>query len=153
MKLAPELSIGTCHNSAPTSTMEFVSVLASVEILPLHAQVALLDASWQDYPEWQDGNEDVAVGSGGFAVATRPDVDDLATGTVRVDVQIDGQPDGMRLVHNGAMTVGAKGILVGNFEAGVMPIELPPGPWAVEIWVDAERPHLVSHVVFVVAPK
>jgi len=125
-------------------------VLASVEIVPLHAQVALLDASWQDYPEWQSGNEDVAVGPGGFAVATRPDVDALGAHTIRVDVHRDTRPDGMRLVHRGALTVGAKGILVGNL-AGEVPIELSPGRWAVEIWVDAERPNSVGHVVFVVA--
>jgi hypothetical protein len=30
-----------------------VAVLASIEVLPVDTQVALLDRTWQDYPEWE----------------------------------------------------------------------------------------------------
>jgi hypothetical protein len=49
----------------------FLLVVASVDVLPIHAQVALLDASWLDRPEWYHCDED-AVWQRGFAVATRP---------------------------------------------------------------------------------
>jgi hypothetical protein len=37
-----------------------VAVVMSLDVLPLHAQVVLLDGTWQDYPDWGDGSGQVA---------------------------------------------------------------------------------------------
>ncbi len=45
--------------------------------------------------------------------------------------------------------VGRAGIVVGNAESRLAPLDLPRGSWPVEIWVDAAVPGEVSRVVFV----
>lgn len=44
----------------PSAQSACVVKLASKTVLPLHAQVALVDATWQDYPQWETGDERVA---------------------------------------------------------------------------------------------
>jgi hypothetical protein len=64
-----------------------VSVLIVLEVTPFQAQVALLDATWQDYPRWESDDEAVAYEAPsltnpdsppypGFAVATQSDIVD-----------------------------------------------------------------------------
>lgn len=83
-----------------------MAVVISLAVLPLHAQVALLDATWQDYPGWDAGNETVAFRAPsllnpdgpaypGFAVATRPDTADGRLQEVQVEVWTGQHPDGM----------------------------------------------------------
>jgi hypothetical protein len=58
-----------------------VTVLNKLDVHPHHAQVALVDATWQDYPQWETGDEHVVFRAAsltdpdnppypGFAVAT-----------------------------------------------------------------------------------
>src|SRR5580693_1811031 len=62
-----------------------VTVLHKLDVHPHHAQVALVDATWQDYPQWETGDEHVVFRAAsltdpdnppypGFAVATQPDI-------------------------------------------------------------------------------
>jgi hypothetical protein len=123
-----------------------MATLASILVVPYHAQVALLDGGWQSYPKWEDGTEDVAIGDHGIAVATRAD-DGISP--VRIDVLVGPSPGHMRLIHGGTLTVGAKGIVVGNWEDKEVPVALPAGVWRVDVCVDVECPDLIGHVVFV----
>jgi hypothetical protein len=71
-----------------------VSVLIVLEVTPFQAQVALLDATWQDYPRWESDDEAVAYEAPsltnpdsppypGFAVATQSDIVDGSPGDSR----------------------------------------------------------------------
>jgi hypothetical protein len=95
-------------------------VVISLDVLPLHAQVALLDATWQDYPDWADGDEQVAVRAPslanpdlppypGFAVATRPDTASGRWQMVRVEVWAGERPDGLRMIRDSVLHVGRAG--------------------------------------------
>ena len=83
-----------------TGQSGLVSVLASVEVVPIHAQVCLLEATWQDYPQWESGDEAVAFKSPslvdpdrppypGFAVATRSDLSDGHASQVLVELHAE----------------------------------------------------------------
>jgi hypothetical protein len=136
-----------------------MAVVISLAVLPLHAQVALLDATWQDYPGWDAGNETVAFRAPsllnpdgpaypGFAVATRPDTADGRLQEVQVEVWTGQHPDGMHQIHTGVLSVGRAGAVVGNGESRLVPANLPEGNWQLEIWVDAHDPEDISKVVF-----
>lgn len=131
-----------------------------IDVSPLYAQVAILDATWQDYPEWDDGQEWVAFRAEslidpdnppypGVAVATRGDIGTDGPCQVRVEVWSGGTPDGLRRIHKTVLSIGIHGVLVGNDQSNDMTeLVLPEGNYPLEIWVDAETPDLVSRVVF-----
>jgi hypothetical protein len=131
-----------------------------VDVTPLYAQVAILDATWQDYPEWDDGQEWVAFRAEslidpdnppypGIAVATRSDIGADGPCQVRVEVWSGGTPDGLRLIHETVLTIGIHGVLVGNDQSQDMTeLALPEGDYPLQIWVDADTPGLVSRVIF-----
>jgi hypothetical protein len=132
--------------------------VVAVEVDPLDAQVALLDATWQDYPQWETSNRWVAYKAAsllrpdqppypGFAVATRPDTGPTGPQTVVVEVWIGSPPAGLRMVHASVLVVGRAGIVVGT-DATPTRLELAPGSYPVQIWVDAARPEDVARVVF-----
>jgi hypothetical protein len=125
-----------------------VAALASIRVVPFHAQVALLDAGWQSYPQWEDGTEPIAISADGLAVGTRSDVDADGVGEVVVDVIVGAAPDGMRLVHRGSLAVGSEGIVVGSGTAELVPVAVPSGDWSVDVCVDGDRTDSVGHVVF-----
>jgi hypothetical protein len=133
-------------------------MLASLDVGPLHAQVALLDATWQDYPEWDIGDEEVAYRASslmhpesppypGFAVATRPDFDNGKPQKVRVELWIEDHPATLRLIHVNRLYVGRAGVEIGS-DADSIVVDVPPGDWQIEIWVDGAQPSSVARVVF-----
>jgi len=136
-----------------------MAVVVSLDMLPLPAQVALLDATWQDYPDWEDGNEQVAFRARspinphlppypGFAVTTRPDTASGRLRMVRMQVWTGQRPDDLRKIHDSVLHVGRAGVVVGNEEYRLISLDLPRGDWPLEIWVDAAAPGEVSRVVF-----
>jgi hypothetical protein len=135
--------------------------LLALDVTPLHAQVALVDATWQDYPQWESGDEWVAFRAEslshpdstpypGFAVATRSDLGESGPQAVTVEVWIGTRPLGLRKVHQSILSVGGHGVLVGNAETGFTKLDLPRGEHHTEIRVNAGQPADVSRVVFVV---
>lgn len=142
-----------------TDHSEYMPVVISLDVLPLHAQVALLDATWQGYLDWEEWDEQVAFRARsltdpdlppypGFAVATRPDAVRGHLQMVRVEVWTGERPDGLRKIHDGVLHVGRAGVVVGNSEYRLAPLNLPRGSWPLEIWVDAVLPGEVSRVAF-----
>ncbi len=136
-----------------------VPVLALLEVGPLHAQVALLDATWQDYPEWDSSDEEVAYKASslthpesppypGFAVATRPDLDNGSPQTVQVELWIEDRPTALRSIHVNRLYVGRAGVEIGSDAHSVL-VDVPAGEWQIEIFVDGTNPSSVGHVVFV----
>ena len=135
--------------------------LLALDVAPLHAQVALVDATWQDYPQWEDGDEWVAFRADslsnadsapypGFAVATRSDLGASGPQSVTVEVWAGDCPIGLRKIHESILYVGGHGVWVGNQETGFADLELSHGRHPIAIWVNAGRPEDVSRVVFVV---
>jgi hypothetical protein len=137
-----------------------VTVLLKLDVRPHYAQVALVDATWQDYPQWETGDEQVVFGAEsltdpdnppypGFAVATQPDIGPDGPCTVRVEVWSDGEPAGLRCVHQSVLRVGSHGVLVGNDQSGSMTeLALARGEYRLRVFVDAETTRDVSTVVF-----
>jgi hypothetical protein len=137
-----------------------VTVLLQIDVRPHHAQVALVDATWQDYPQWETGQEQVVFRAEsltdpdnppypGFAVATRPDAGPDGARTVRVEVWSDGEPAGLRCIHQSVLHVGGRGVLVGNDQSGSMTeLALARGEYRLRVLVDAETSRDVSRVVF-----
>ena len=137
-----------------------VTVLLKLDVRPHYAQVALVDATWQDYPQWETGEEQVVFRAEsltdpdnppypGFAVATQPDIGPDGPRTVRVEVWSDGEPAGLRCVHQSVLHVGSHGVLVGNDQSGSMTeLALARGEYRLRVLVDAETTRDVSRVVF-----
>ena len=46
---------GTVPQEIQPSYCSGVTVLLRLDVSPDHAQVALVDATWQDYPQWETG--------------------------------------------------------------------------------------------------
>jgi hypothetical protein len=140
-----------------------VTVLLQLDVSPHCAQVALVDATWRDHPQWETGQEQVVFGaesltdpgnssSPGFAVATRPDWGPDGACTVRVEVWSDDEPAGLRCIHQGVMHVGSQGVVVGNDQSGSMTeLALAAGEHRLRIFADAEASRDVSRVVFVLS--
>jgi hypothetical protein len=138
-----------------------VTVLAQLDVSPCDAQVALIDATWQDYPQWDTGEEQVVFRAPsliapdkppypGFAVATQADIGPDGPRKVRVEVWSDDEPDELLRIHQSVLYVGSAGILVGSDQSGGMTnLMLGRGEYALRILVDAETPREVSRVVFV----
>jgi hypothetical protein len=137
-----------------------VTVLLQLDVRPHYAQVALVDATWQGYPQWETGDEQVVFRAEsltdsdnppypGFAVATRPDTGRDGPRTVRVEVWSDGEPAGLRCVCQSVLHVGGHGVLVGNEQSGSMTeLALARGQYRLRVLVDAEATCDVSRVVF-----
>src|SRR5690348_3853990 len=106
------------------------------EIVPLHAQVSLVDSTWQDYPDWGDGSQAYAAGAGGIAVAT---VDEQA-GPVRVEAWLGdafAPAAGLQRIFNGFQLTGNHGLRLGNEEASdIHLLDVPSGVYWLEVWVD-----------------
>ena len=141
-----------------------VTVLLQLDVRPHNAQVALVDATWQDYPQWETGDEEVVFRAEsltdpdnppypGFAVATRPDIGPDGPCTVRVEVWSGGEPARLRCVHQSVLYVGGHGVLVGNELGGISMAEvgLARGEYPLRVFVDAEATRDVSRVVFALA--
>src|SRR4051812_22009337 len=96
--------------------------------LPAYAQIVLVDAEDPaSLPEWPTGEEAAVLGPKGLAVATAP-----TTGDTLVEVRIyrgPGDPGGS-LCLAGAITVGARGLRVGEPVADYIDLPWPPGPVA-----------------------
>lgn len=137
-----------------------VTVLLQLDVSPLDAQVALVDATWQDYPHWETGEEWVAYRAPslispdrppypGFVVATRGDLGPDDPRGVRVEVWSGDEPTGLRCVHENILWVGNHGVFVGNDQGAHMAkLMLARGEYALRVLVDADRPSDVSRVVF-----
>ena len=137
-----------------------VTVLLKLDVRPHYAQVALLDAAWQDYPQWETGDEQVVFRAEsltdpdnppypGFAVATQPDTGPDDPRTVRVEVWSDGEPAGLRCVCQSVLRVGSHGVIAGNDQSGSMTeLTLARGEYHLRVLVDAEATRDVSRVVF-----
>ncbi|HEX3959570.1 MAG TPA: hypothetical protein VHZ03_23540 [Trebonia sp.] len=133
-----------------------MTVLLKLNVRPHYAQVALVDAAWQDYPQWETGDEQVVFGAEsltdpgnppypGFAVATQPEIGPDGLCTVRVEVWSDGEPAGLRCVHQSVLRVGSHGVLVGNDQSGSMTeLALARGEYRLRVFVDAEATRDVS---------
>jgi hypothetical protein len=131
-----------------------------LDVTPLSAQVAILDATWQDYPEWEGDERWVAFRAKslidpdnppypGIAVATRSDAGPDGPRQVRVEVWSEGVPRGLRCVHETVLSVGGHGVLVGNDDSGELTeLKLAEGDHPLQVWVDADAPAFVSRVVF-----
>ena len=140
-----------------------MTVLLQLDVSPHCAQVALVDSTWRDHPQWETGQEQVVFGaesltdpgnssSPGFAVATRPDWGPDGACTVRVEVWSDDEPAGLRCIHQGVMHVGSQGAVVGNDQSGSMTeLALAAGEHRLRIFADAEASRDVSRVVFVLS--
>jgi hypothetical protein len=139
--------------------MTGVPMLKAIDVTPHHGQVALLDATWQDYPEWEAGNETVAYKAEslidpdsppypGFAVAARSDPRERRA-TVKVELWASDRPFGLRLIHESVLSVGRAGVVIGDDGYSMLNVEVPTGKWAIEIWTDADHPSEASRVVFV----
>ena len=135
-------------------------MLACLDVPPSADGVALLDATWQDYPRWESDDDAVAFKAPsltdpdsppypGFAVATRPHSDSDRAQVVRVELWAGRSPHGLRLLHSSVLYVGGAGVELGNAENSLIHAEVPAGDWDIEIWVDSDRDHAVRRVAFV----
>ena len=137
-----------------------VTVLLKLDVSPLYAQVALVDATWQDYPQWKSGEEQVVFRAGslidpdnppypGFAVATHPDIGPDGPRTVLVEIWTGSEPAGLRCFHQSVLHVGSHGVIVGSELAGTTAkLKLARGEYPLKILVNAETRSEVSRVVF-----
>ncbi|WP_020579702.1 hypothetical protein [Actinopolymorpha alba] len=141
-----------------------MALLVQLDMSPLHGQVAIVDATWQDYPQWETGQEWVAYRAPslvhpdrppypGVAVATQSDIGATGPQSVCVEVWSDYEPKGLRWVHETVLYLGNHGVDVGNFEVGESAgLTLARGEYPLQVWVDADTPEQVSRVVFVLGP-
>jgi hypothetical protein len=137
-----------------------VALLLQLDVSPLNAQVALIDVTWQDYPQWETGEEEwVACRSPslvspdrppypGFVVATRGDLEPDGPREVQVEVWSGDEPTGLRCVHENILWVANHGVFVGNDEGHMAKLMLAGGEYALRVLVDADGPDDVSRVVF-----
>lgn len=141
--------------------------LLAFDVRPFAAEVALLDATWQDYPQWEPEDTWVAYHAPslinqdsppypGVVVATsdlaRPD----DRRSVRVEVWTADEPTGLHCVHETVLVVSSHhGVYVGT---GGAPrgrseqLTLPAGEYPLRVLVDASRPDQVTRVVFGFGP-
>lgn len=135
-------------------------MLLKLDVSPLHAQVALVDATWPDYPQWETGDKPVVFRAEslsdpdnppdpGFAVATRPDMGPDGPRLVLVEAWSGDEPTELHCAHQSVLHVGNNGVIVGNELAGTIArLMLSHGQYPLRILVDAEARGEVSRVVF-----
>lgn len=137
-----------------------MAVLLQLDVYPMESEVGLIDATWQDYPQWESGEEWVACRAPslinpdrppypGFVVATRGYAGDGGPRTVRVEVWSGDEPAGLRCVHESVLAVGSHGVIVGDDSTGGQEaLVLDRGEYPIRVLVDADKPDEVSRVVF-----
>jgi hypothetical protein len=117
------------------------------DVLPLYAQIAVLDAGTADIPEWESGEEKAVASEHAVLVATRPD----HLGNVHVQVfRGEGGPDLGLQVFDGELSVVSGRIAVGSVVADqLLEVETgDPGYVAVKVFVQpAEQPERVAVVL------
>jgi hypothetical protein len=132
-------------------------------VVPDEAEVAIVDATWQDYPEWEEDADAQWVASRAFslidadnppypgiAVRTRPGTGSEEPQEVQVEIWQDEVPSGVHRVHSTLLNLGLHGVELGDVRWGHSEkVGLEAGKYELEVWVDGEAPHLVSRVVFV----
>jgi hypothetical protein len=138
--------------------------LVAIDVVSIEAQVVILDATWQDYPQWREGDHWVAAQAPslidpgnppypGFAVATQPPAGPSGPVTTAVEVWRNQTPTGLHLVYQSILRVGDHGVRVGNpnpGSGGLTGLDLPRGDYPMQVWVDAHHPARVTRVAFVV---
>lgn len=135
--------------------------LLQLDVIPEYGQVAIVDATWQDYPQWDRGDEWVAFRAPslshpesppypGVAVATQPDYGpDGELTSVHIEVWSDDEPTGLHCVHETVLSVGSHGVDVGNqIGGGLERLRLARGLYPLRVLVNAEVTREVSRVVF-----
>lgn len=165
-----ELSVHSCCgqltkvNGTLRSRMRHMPRVLAVEVTSPDGQVAIVDATWQDYPLWDSGDTWVAFKAPsladpdnppypGFAVATRRVSGTASDSTVTVEVWLREKPVGLREVHRSVFAVGDHGVEVGNEASGELTsLAIPQGRHDLQVWVDGNRPDQVQLVAFVL-PK
>jgi hypothetical protein len=142
-----------------------VAALLQVDVSPLDAQVVIIDATWQDYPQWETGEEWVAYRAPSLICSDRPPYPGFAVATqgdmgpggpverARVEVWSAGEPEGLRCVHESVLHVGSHGVRVGDQGGGMADLMLARGEYPLRVLVNADTPGLVSRVVFVLGPQ
>lgn len=136
-------------------------LLLRKEVHPSLGQVAMVDATWQDYPEWLQDDKWVAYRAQslinpdspphpGVAVATRLSGGERGGRGVVVEVWEGTPPTDVHLVHAMTLHVGRVGVEVGDvIDGDSSRVPIPPGEHPLGIWVDADSPLEVGRVVFV----
>jgi hypothetical protein len=147
-------------SGATSGHYALVSVVGSVRVRAIDAQVCIVHPRWQDYPEFESDSSAVAFradslidpDSGeypGFAVRTRCDAGDDPSTFVRVDVTIDERPAAMIKLLSSVLYVGEFGVEYGNERGQLSHADVASGRWPIEIWANAATPVDVDHVIFV----
>lgn len=116
--------------------------------------VELVDAAWQDGPEWRRTDTWVACW-GPSLITDAPPYPGVAVRTIdsrttpgralRVQVQHDAPQSPLHPVAATVLRIGPAGAYLG-VGATSLDVPLPAGDYDAEIWVDAPEPRLVSHV-------
>src|SRR5712691_12593953 len=124
--------------------------LLQLDVLPQKAQVGIVHAAWQDYPEWMPDNAWVAFRArslihpdtppySGIVVATRGLASPHGPRRVRVEVWEEDEPTSLRCVHETVLAVGSVGVNVGDhFGGGRERLMLVRGDYPLRVLVDAE---------------
>ncbi|MEV4602567.1 hypothetical protein AB0K15_34880 [Amycolatopsis sp. NPDC049253] len=135
--------------------------LLAIEVSPADGQVAMLDATWQDYPVWDSDDEWVAFRAPsladpdrppypGFAVAAGGRIRRRGARTVVVEVWGREAPAGGHEVFRSVLSVGRHGVEVGNEDSGALTrLAIPEGQHDLQVWVDGHQPDQVTWIGFV----
>lgn len=124
-------------------------LITSLSVLPLYAQVSILDPSTKDIPQWETGDETVIASAKCISVATRADSD----GDVVIEVwrkQLAGGEDVGKAIFDGVLELTGPNAVVGNIVLNELrPVELGAGTHRVRVFTlpEGERP---SRVIFLV---
>ena len=111
-------------------------LLPKSTVLPLYAQVAILDPSVPDaYPEYQDPPGEAVAGPHGVVVYVRPD--HLGDVTVEVRQGEASCAGADRMILETELKVqGSEGLVVGNVAANnLYPLTVSPGEHRVRVYV------------------
>jgi hypothetical protein len=136
-------------------------MIASLDVAPVLGQVALVDATSPDFPEWGD-DPWVAYRSPSAGDPEQPPFPGVAVAAgggsggeprpVSVRLLKSERPTGLRMVHRTWLRVGGHGLVVGNEMSQTRRVAFARGVYPLEVWVDAARPDDVGAVAFVVWP-
>lgn len=136
-----------------------VTLLASIETPTSMDGVALLDATWQDYPRWESNDDLVAFKAPsladpetppypGFAVRTR-----TAGRPISTELRVSSRPKHLWLLHENLIWIGLHGVELGNAEDSIEVRSAPSGVRRLEIWVDRKAADEIDLVAFVLSRK
>jgi hypothetical protein len=124
-------------------------LITSLSVLPLYAQVSILDPSARDIPQWGTGDEVVVASAECISVATRADFE----GDVFIEVwhkQLAAGEDAGKAIFDGTLELTEQNAVVGNIVLNeLQPVELGAGRHRIRIFSlpKGERP---SKVIFLV---